>query len=156
MNKIHCIDDHGRSVSVPSKSVTFRPAIYGILIEGDKVFLAQNDVTGLLHPPGRMLEDQETPSRALVHHFRRATGKLPSIGPLLLVEERYRVDQQGRAWHLSVLYYALDMQMLGSPVQFSAEEVDQLRLTSLDDLQRSQLQFGYEAVQAGRLRLELI
>jgi len=156
VSSTHCIDDRGHSISVPSESVRFCPAVYGILIEDGKVMLTQNEVTGLWQPPGRMLANHETPAQALIHHFRRATGKIPSVGPLLLVEEQYRVDQQSRAWQLSVLYYAIEGLATGSPTQFSLRGLPRLELVDLNELKHSQMQFGFDAIQAGRLRFELL
>jgi ADP-ribose pyrophosphatase YjhB (NUDIX family) len=152
---ILCIDEQGNSILVPAESVDFRPAVYGILIEDDGVMLNQNDVTGLWEPPGGMLSARETPARALVRHLRQTSRKIPRIGPLLQVEDQYRVDRHGRAWHWSILYYALEPSASTAPPRSNPDAADRPKFVSLHELKRSQMQLGFEAIQAARLRLQL-
>jgi 8-oxo-dGTP diphosphatase len=151
---IYCYDGHGKEVAVSSDAVTFRPAAYGILIENEQVLLTEHSQTGLWQPLGSILEAHETPTQALKHHFRRMAGLSPLVGPLLFVEDQYRLDENNRAWHLSVLYYALDRPLYST---ITVGETDHLETSwvPLAALERSKMQFGYDAIQAGRLRLRL-
>jgi ADP-ribose pyrophosphatase YjhB (NUDIX family) len=67
------------------------------------------------------------------------------------VEDQYVMDSDRRAWHLSVVYYALERPSTAATISDSSK----IEWVPLDELDRSQMQFGYEAVQAGRLRLKL-
>jgi 8-oxo-dGTP diphosphatase len=154
MTMIHCYDGQGNEVAVPSEAVVFRPAAYGILIENEQVLLTRQSDTGLWQPPGTILETQETPTQALKQYFRRVAGLSPIIGPLIFVEDLYRITEGGQAWHLSVLYYALDRPPYSSLTLVKKEQV-QAEWLPLARLERSLLQFGYDALQAARLRLRL-
>lgn len=152
---VTCYDIEGKPVTVPAESVEFRPAVYGILIEHDQVLLLRHPQTGLWQPPGCILSPQQTPAQALRHHFRRKTGMLPDLGPLLYIEDQNRVDEQGQAWCLSVLYYALERPATGPSALVSPADPPRSELISLSELLRSQMQFGYDAILAGQLRLAL-
>ena len=78
---------------------------------------------------------------------------LPVVRSLVFVEDQYRVEETGQAWHLSALYYQLARPDAAAAIvdlrgAFLPEWVP------LSDLQRTQMQFGFEAVQAGRLRVQ--
>jgi ADP-ribose pyrophosphatase YjhB (NUDIX family) len=154
MTMIHCYDVAGNTVVVPPDKVIFRPAAYGILIENDQVLLTSHSKTNLWHPPGTILEPDETPAQALKQHFRHIAGLTPLVGPLLFVEDQYRLDEDKQAWHLSVLYYVLE-RPLYSTMTASDMEMHEANWVRSGELKRPRFQFGYEAVQAGRLRLKL-
>ncbi|MFO7540045.1 MAG: NUDIX domain-containing protein [Chloroflexota bacterium] len=154
MTMIYCYDRNGKAVMVPSDAVVFRPAAYGILIENEQILLATDNHTGLWHPPGHILEPHETPTQALKHYLRHIAGLTPLIGPLLFVEDQYRVDEKEQAWHLSLLYYALDRPSY-STITLGEMETSEAQWVRLSELKRPKLQFGYEAIQAARLRLKL-
>ncbi|MFQ5398825.1 MAG: hypothetical protein ACE5E7_04420 [Anaerolineae bacterium] len=155
MKTVCCYDPQGNAVPVAEKDIAFRPAVYGIYLEHDQVLLLRDPATGLLRPPGSMLADHEAPTQAIRHHFRRVAGVMPLLGPLLYVENQYRVDEDGRAWHLSVLYYALDPATTRLTPSTLARKTQGPEMVPVKGLERSQLLFGYEAIQAGRLRLQL-
>ncbi len=155
MTTIQLFDAAGHAQAVSSEKLTFRPAVYAILIEHDQVMLLRDRATQLLSPPGRIVAEHEAPTQAIRHYCRDVAGITPILGPLLFMENQYR-SENGRFWQLSVLYYALERPATAS-INF-AENPDsplQPEWLPLDDLARTQFQFGYEAVQAGKLRLQL-
>lgn len=152
---ISCFDAQGSSVSVAPETVTFRPAVYGIFIENEQVLLLRHPQRGLWQPPGRILQSHEIPMEVVRHHFREVTGVMPLLGPLLYVEEQHWLDEEGRAWHLSVLYYALDRTTSMATTLADIQGSQETEWVPLDTLQRQEMQFGYQAIQAGRLRLKL-
>lgn len=151
MATIICHDVHGKTVPVAPEALLFRPAVYGVFIENNQVLLQKHADTNLWRPPGVLLADNETPSQAIRHTFRRLTSMTPRLGPMLYVEDQYLVDNEQRAWHLAVLYYALERPSTAA----NLSDASKLEWVALETLQRQQMQFGYEAVQAGRLRLKL-
>ena len=150
-----CYDAKGNAVSVPLESIRYAPAAYGILIDQQQVALLIDEETGLWYPPGGILTSRETPIHAVLIHFRRVSGINPVVGPLLYVEDQYRVDVDGEAWLLSVLYYALERPVLRSAIRTEIADNSHLHLVELDEIERKRFLFGYHAVQAGRLRLAL-
>lgn len=154
MGTIYCYDAWGKAVPISAQSIQFRPAVYGIFIEHDQVLLQRHPETNLWQPPGGVLQKHETPLQAVKYYFRQVSTAAPVVGPLLFVEDQYRLEE-GQAWHLSVLYYALDRPPLTAASFVDLDTAVQAQWVGLGHLQREQMQFGYEAVQAGQLRLKL-
>lgn len=155
MSNVCCYDVHGNAVSVAPEAITFRPAVHGIFIENAQILLLRHPQTGLWYPPGSVLAPHETPTQAVRHYFRQLTGMTPILGPLLFVEDQYHIDSAQQAWHLSVLYYALDRPTAAATTLSELDSSAQPRWVPLAELERNQMQFGYEAIQAGWLRLRL-
>lgn len=154
MNSICCYDIWSNPVQVSPDTIAFSPAVFGIMIEGGKVLLTRHPQTNLWHPPGCLLGLLETPLQAVRRHFLALTGFLPQMGPVIYVEDQYRVDEQDQAWHLSALYYALD-RPLGHVIALSSEHGKHASLVDIIELERSQMQFGFDAIRAGSMRHEL-
>lgn len=155
MATIVCYDIHGNAVPVAAESITFRPAVYGIFIENSQVLLQKQPQTDLWHPPGTMLTTSNPPTQVIRHYFRQITGLTPVIGSLLYVEDQYFLDEARRAWKLSAMYYGLERPLTTATSLTEEEETTQTQWVPLADLQREQFQFGYEAVQAGKLQQQL-
>lgn len=155
MPTIVCYDIHGNAVPVAAEAITFRPAVYGIYIENRQVLLQKQLQTGLWHPPGTMLAPSDTPTQAIRHYFRQIAGVTPVIGSLLFVEDQYFLDEERRAWKLSAMYYGLERPLTTATTLTESEEASQTQWVPLAELQREQFQFGYEAVQAGKLQQKL-
>lgn len=155
MATVCCYDVYGNAVPVAPESIAFRPAVYGIFIENEHILLLRHPQSELWHPPGSMLAAHETPTQAVRHYFRQLTGMTPILGPLLFVEDQYHIDGARQAWHLSVLYYALDRPTATAATLAELESSAQPDWLPLAELERNQMQFGYEAIQAGWLRLRL-
>ena len=143
---IDCVDEEGKLVAVPAEQVTFRLAVYGILIDSQRVVLERRPPRNLWRPPGDRLAYGQTPTQLLHARFRAATGFTPERGHLLLLEEQHRVDGEGEAWHLVVMYYALRRPPGG--VATMGDEGP--RWVPLDELTPEQMLFGYRAVEAAR------
>ncbi len=155
MSTVRCYDAAGNAVAVAPEAITFRPAVYGIFIENQQVILLAHPQTMLWYPPGRILQNHEVPTQVVRHTFRQVTDMMPALGLLLFVEDQYRVDENGRAWHLSVLYYALNRAEV-TPTTFSGlASTPQYEWIPLSALRRERILFGYEAIQAGRLGVRL-
>ena len=155
MTTIQIFDEQGQAKVVSPEDLTFRPAVYGIFIEHDQILLLRNQETQLLFPPGRIVAENEEPTQAIRHYFRELADITPVLGPLLFIENQYR-QEDTRFWQLSALYYSVERPSTAS-IRFSEDENPQNKpeWVQLDALQRSQFQFGYEAVQASKLHLQL-
>lgn len=151
MTTIQLFDAQGHAQAVLSEKLTFRPAVYGIFIEQNQILLLRDTETELLRPPGRIVAANEAPSQALRHFFRKLADITPLLGALLFMETQYR-QENGRFYQLSALYYAVERPFIAT-LAFNPE-ADQPEWFPLRTLQRTQFQFGYEAVQAGKLSLQ--
>jgi ADP-ribose pyrophosphatase YjhB (NUDIX family) len=155
MSTVRCYDAAGNAIASAPEAVTFRPAVYGIFIENQQVILLAHPQTNLWYPPGRILQNHEVPTQVVRHTFRQVTDMMPALGPLLFVEDQYRIDEGGTAWHLSVLYYGLNRAEV-TPTTFSGlASTPQYEWIPLSALRRERMLFGFEAVQAGRLGLRI-
>jgi hypothetical protein len=153
---VWCYDALGNALAVPPERLVYRPAVYGLFLEHGEVWLLRHAVTGLYYPPGVILvEDQSPrhPRQALLACLRRLTGLTLALGPLLFLEEQYRIDESRRAWHLSAMYYGVVRPSLAVTMPAETDSVVDTDWISLADLTREQMQFGYQAVQAARRAL---
>lgn len=154
MKKIACYDLEGSTVLVAPDALIFRPAVYGIFIENQQVLLTRHPQTGLWQPPGGILQPHQPPTQAVRHFFRNVTGMTPQLGPLLHVEDDFRLDADGQAWHLTVLYYALDRPEATVATLTELESAIQPDWVPLNECRRDQFQLGYDALEAGKLRAQ--
>ena len=153
MTTIVCYDPHGQPVPVAADALTFSPAAYGVFIENNEILLLQDVQTGWLTWPGAVLQVGERPYHVISRTYHLLTGVVPRVGPLVAMEDLYQVDGNGRAWHLSAMFYWLERP---SATSLSLKAIDanlQPQMILVDFIQRSQLQFGYQALQAGLRRL---
>ncbi|MCA9966159.1 MAG: hypothetical protein KC423_18040 [Anaerolineales bacterium] len=150
---IICYDVYGNAVSVGRSDIAFEPAVYGIFIENERVLLARHPVTGLWHPPGEILTGSLRPEQAIRRYFQRQLRILPELDGLLWLEERYVMDEQGQARGLSVLYYGLKRPFDTKSVAVKTGAL--LQWVSLAEVDRTHMQFGYDALQAGKLHQQL-
>lgn len=149
MSTIVCYDPQGYPVPVAAATLTFSPAAYAVFIENNEILLLHNEQTGWLTWPGTMLPAGERPYHAVSRVYHLLTGIVPVVGPLLSMEDLYQIDGNGRAWHLTAMFYWLERP---SATSFSLTTIDtnlQPQMLPVDYVQRSQLQFGYQVLQAG-------
>jgi ADP-ribose pyrophosphatase YjhB (NUDIX family) len=151
-----CFNENGQVIDVPGEPAGIRPAVYGILIENEQVLLQPHPKSGLWQPPGKVLDPDEAPGSAVRRCFQTAAGILPLITGLLLTEDGYWLDEAGKVWWLSVLYYALKRPTAGVAGLIDFDNPARPEWFPLENLSREKMQFGYEAVQAGRMRTEFM
>ncbi|HSM57273.1 MAG TPA: hypothetical protein VK879_14070 [Candidatus Sulfomarinibacteraceae bacterium] len=139
-----------------AEEVVFRPAVYGVLIQNQRVLLQQGTQSGLWRPVGVVLANGQTPLQALCAQFRAVVHFSPRPGPLIYMEERRSTDGEGRCWRLSLLYYlvhaapGIATETDPSPVN----DAQQVSWFSVHELSRDQMEFGYVAIQTALRRLE--
>lgn len=152
MATILCYDREGNAVPVSSDTLSFRPAVYGVFIENNQVFLLKHPTNGLWSLPGKVLAEDEPPTQAIRQLFRKLTGLVLHLGSLIYVEDQYVVDDDEKAWHQSLMYYLLTRPSITTtPTLTVTDHYEQPEWVSLTNLQRHELQFGYQALQAARL-----
>lgn len=153
MTTIVCYDPHGQPVPVAAHTLTFSPAAYGIFIENNEILLLNDVPNGWLTWPGAVLQVGERPYHVVSRVYHLLTGVVPLVGPLVFMEDLYQVDDNGRAWHLLAMFYWLERPSATSFSLSPATANLQPQMIPVDFIQRSQLQFGYQALQAGLRRL---
>lgn len=154
MTTIVCYDPHGQPVLAAANTLTFSPAAYGIFIDNHDILLIKDAANGWMTWPGAVLQVGERPCHVISRTYHQLTGIIPVVGPLLFMEDLYQVDSNGRAWHISAMFYWVERP---SATAISLNIIDanhQPQMITADLVQRSQLQFGYQALQAGLHRLK--
>lgn len=150
---IDCLDPHGTLVPVPAAKITFRPAAYGLHIDGDRIVLQRDRHTGLWHPPGLIVPAGQVPRQALCAALHDLLRFDPLPGPLLLSEQQYRLDEEGDAWHLLLLYYYVSRSTGALSLPSAGPEAETPEWVLLSDINRQKMHFGYAAVRAARARI---
>lgn len=154
MTTIVCYDPHGQPVPVAANALTFCLAAYGICIENNEILLLKDVQTGWMTWPGAMLRVGERPYHVVSRAYHLLTGIVPVVGQMLFMEELYQVDGDGRAWHVSAMFYWLERPSATSFSLTSSDVNFQPQMIPADLVQLNQLQFGYQALQAGLRRLK--
>lgn len=147
---IPCFTAYGQLV--PAAKITFRPAVYGILLdEYQQVFLARAPGELFWTLPGGMLQPHQTPQAAVRYYFRQAAGITPLVDSLLFVDEQYHYMGENTASHVVAFYYQLRRP---TATAVSLAEVDEATIEGrwfpLADLSRQELHFGFEAIRAAQ------
>lgn len=75
--KVVCHDIHKNLYEVDADQLTFRPSVYGILIENDKILLSRQH--GKYDVPGGGVELYETLEEGVIREFQEETGLLVEI-----------------------------------------------------------------------------
>ena len=150
MNTVRCYDNNGNGTLISAEELETRVAVYGVFIENGRVLLLRNHNNALWQLPGELLAANERPSHAVRHHLRHIMGILPELGDLLLLEDRFLLDKNGRGLRVSTMYYALRRPTaLAATLPEQQEEDLQPEFIEIEGLQQGQLQFGYQAIHAG-------
>ena len=149
MSQVPCLTTTGALVLAPAEEVAFGVAVYGILVENERVLLRRHLQTALWEPPGGPLVGRQGPEQGVRSLFRAQTGLVCDTALRLLLESQHRVDEQGQAWELTVIYYQL-RRSRGSTITVPAGGSEQPLWVPLDELQREQMQTGYDAILIAR------
>lgn len=144
---ILCYDQRGQAVSLAPEAIEFRLAGYGVLVENNQVLLWPNPATQLWQLPGGIAAKEQSLNQAVRQYFQEVTGVMPELGPLLLAEERYESDSEGRGYHLAVFYYAVERLTTSMAGLVDFDNPAAPEWIPVPTLERRQLQGGYDAIQ---------
>jgi len=86
--EIICTDLNGKQVSVPVSKLTFRPSVYGVIIEDGKILLSKQWGDGYDFPGGG-IDLGESISDALKREVREETGLDVEIGRIVHCESSF-------------------------------------------------------------------
>jgi ADP-ribose pyrophosphatase YjhB (NUDIX family) len=146
MKRVACLTGSGELLLVPASELQYGVVVYGILIENQRVLLRRNPETDLWQPPGGHLVARQAPDQGVRSLFRAQTGLVCDPGRRLFLETQHRIDSQGIAWELAVIYYDLQRHP-GSMITLPPGDGDQPVWLPLGELKREECQTGYEAIQ---------
>lgn len=102
--QVICHDFKGKLYKVNASRLVFRPSIYGVLIEKNKVLLSRQwDGYDF---PGGGAELHETIEETLRREFWEETGlKVKSIGILYLASSFYYAINKKKFWNCQLMYF---------------------------------------------------
>src|SRR3990167_6378137 len=105
-NLIPCIDLYGKTVSIPSERLSFRPSVYGIILHEEKILLCNTRSTGKWHLPGGGVDIGETLEIALRREVFEECGVEISIDRFVHFEERFfYYNPSDIAWQIYAFVY---------------------------------------------------
>jgi ADP-ribose pyrophosphatase YjhB (NUDIX family) len=149
-----CYDPNGQPMVVTTQALMFSPAAYGIFVENNDVLLLRDTKTDLFVWPGAILQVGERPLQVVSRMYHLLTGVVPVVESLACMEDLYQVDGSGQAWHLSAMFYWLERPSATSLALTVVDSAFLPQMIPVVSIQRSQLQFGYQALQVARQHLK--
>ena len=144
---IYCQDQFGQLFPVPADAIEERTAVFGILLEGQKVLLQVNHETNLLQLPGGLLDNNQGFDQGLRQLFRGATGADTTLGELVFVSQSFHKVQIGGIKRAN-LFFQLFRSTQSNRHFIDFDNPLRPQWIPIRDLKRSTLQFGYDAITA--------
>jgi len=87
IKKIICYDIKGKQHKISSEELSFRPSVYGIIIQDDKILLSKQwDGYDF---PGGGVELGETIKNALTREIKEETGLIVKVGKIIACENSF-------------------------------------------------------------------
>ncbi|MDJ0754064.1 MAG: hypothetical protein QNJ45_11130 [Ardenticatenaceae bacterium] len=144
---IYCQDEFGQLFPIPHDAVEEKTAVFGILLEGQKVLLQVNPVTDLLELPGGVLENNQSFDQGLRQLFRGATGAETTLGDLVFVNQSFHKVETGGVKQAN-LFFRLWRATTSKRHFIDFDNPLRPQWVPLRELERSKLQFGFDAIHA--------
>ncbi len=99
-----CEDIKGKKYHVPKSKISFRPAVYGVVIKDNKVLLAKE--WGKYDFPGGGIEIGEATEHALIREYKEETGLNVKVKNILYADNSFfKLPFDGNFVHSIHLYY---------------------------------------------------
>ncbi|KKT69565.1 MAG: MutT-like protein [Candidatus Uhrbacteria bacterium GW2011_GWF2_44_350] len=106
METIRCRNNRGDFSEIPKEKFFFRPSVYGLIQDGDKIVLLKNKSSGKLWFPGGGIEIGEKIEEALIREVQEETGLEIQIEKLLLFRENFfYYEPEDGAYHAFLFFY---------------------------------------------------
>ncbi len=107
-NKIICHDKDGEQFEVCAEELTFRPSVYGVILQGNKVLLSRQwDGYDF---PGGAVELGETIEKALIREVKEETGLKVKVRTLLTCADSFfKLPSTDNFAHSILMYYLCEV-----------------------------------------------
>jgi ADP-ribose pyrophosphatase YjhB (NUDIX family) len=123
--------------------------VAGILIEGNRMLIVEQDVTDTRHwsLPGGALEFGETIEECLVREMKEETGLDVSVTNLLYICDR--IIDKGHIVHITLLVDKIGGDLgTGDGVEFDTGKIKSVKMVPVDELQ----DYGFSATFCGLVK----
>ena len=110
--------------------------VAGVLIEGDKILIVEQDVTATRHwsLPGGALEFGETIEECIIREMKEETGLDVSVNSLLYVCDR--IIDNGHVVHVTLLLDKIGGDLgTGKGAEFDIGKIKNVKMVPVDELQ---------------------
>lgn len=106
MRLISCRDSLGRTVSIPEGKFFFRPSVYGLICDGERIVTMRDRETGAIWFPGGGVEIGERLGEALTREIQEETGLTVAIQQLVYVTDNFFYYRPcDEAYHAFLFFY---------------------------------------------------
>ena len=133
MKTISCKNNFDQIVNIPKEKFVFRPSVYGIIINNNKIVVLRNKSNNKLWFPGGGLEIDERLEEGLKREIHEETGLDIEIKGLLLTKENFFYYESTNdvyptsAFHAFLFFYLCypkDNILNFNPTDLTEESVD--------------------------------
>jgi len=138
--KIICKDVHGKEYEIAVGQLSFRPSVYGVIIQDGKAFLSKQWGDGYDFPGGG-IELGETIEEALKREVKEETGLEVKVGEIIAVENSFlKFQSDGRYVQSILMYYACEV--VGGEISteffdaYEKEYADKPEWIGLDEIEK--------------------
>ena len=140
---ITCKNNFGEEVCFPKEKFQFRPCVYGIIRNGNKICICKNKSNGKIWFPGGGIDVGEAMTDALLREVDEETGlKNVRVGNLLgSFENFFYYQPNDEAMHAFLFFYecSTDETILKTNDEIDDDEATDLRWVETDQLQKEGL-----------------
>jgi mutator protein MutT len=138
MEMVECITHYGKTKLLPREKLTFRPSVYGIIVNTENVLLLNTTHTGTYSLPGGGIEIGETIEEALKREVKEETGLEIEIVSFYRFEEQFfYYDPADIAFHSFLFFYVCRPKTIeiDHDLEINDDSVDLPRWIRIDELE---------------------
>jgi ADP-ribose pyrophosphatase YjhB (NUDIX family) len=137
---VMCVDRHGNQIQVPADQLTFRPSVYGIILQHNAVLLSK--VWDGYDFPGGGLEIEEDLREGLKREVKEETGLEVRPGPVVACENSFfKLPYTERLVHTILMFFlcevrggSISKEFLCEQERLYAQAPEWVELSSLRDI----------------------
>jgi ADP-ribose pyrophosphatase YjhB (NUDIX family) len=143
MKTIKCKNNFDEVVEIPVDKFFFRPSVYALITDGDKIITMKNKGNGKFWFPGGGVELGEKIEDALKREVKEETGLNIKVGKMVFYKENFFYYQPlDEAYHAFLFFFVCEV--IGNKELISDDNVDDLeskkpRWTKIKDINKNRL-----------------
>jgi 8-oxo-dGTP pyrophosphatase MutT (NUDIX family) len=149
---VECTTMTGGKKLIPKEKLVFRPAAYGVILDGRKILLMRTKMTGKYWFPGGGADQGESLKDALVREVHEEAGIEIEIGKLLKFDEVFfyyePLDEAYQIFSFFYLCKAKTTQLLKDHEVDPHDECEKPRWVELDSISPDEMQTGAKEILA--------